>query len=405
MRASVWLGRIAGIRVGINLSVFVIVAILVFGLATGRLPVAYPGRSLVAYAAAAVVAALIFLGSLLAHELAHSVVAKRNGIEVESIVLWLLGGVASLRGEPKTPGADFRIAIAGPLTSFGLAVLFGLAAWGMLLSGADGLALGVLRYLAATNAALGVFNLLPAAPLDGGRILRAALWRWRGNRQTAAVNAARAGRVLGFVLIALGVLQLVAGAGFGGLWLALIGWFVVSAASAEEQQARVSGRLSGLSVGQVMTPQPLALDGNLTVDEFVSRVAMTHRFSTYPLVDPLGRLVGLVTLNRIRAVPQAERHTTRLFDIACPPGEVPVARPDESVHDLLERMHGCADGRAVVVGQDGRVIGVVSPTDVARALELADLRRLDSYPAPSGADVTSMSATPGRDVNGGTGRR
>ena len=129
----------------------------------------------------------------------------------------------------------------------------------------------MLSYLAATNAALGVFNLLPAAPLDGGRILRAALWRWRGNRQAAAVNAARAGRVLGFVLIALGVLQLVAGAGFGGLWLALIGWFVVSAAAAEEQHARISGRLSGLTVGHVMTPQPLALDGNLTVDEFVAR--------------------------------------------------------------------------------------------------------------------------------------
>ena len=391
VRASVWLGRIAGIRVGINLSVFVIVAILVFGLATGRLPAAYPGRGLAAYVVAAIVAALLFLGSLLAHELAHSLVARRNGIEVESIVLWLLGGVASLRGEPKSPGADFRIAIVGPLTSAGLAVLFGLAAWSVGSLGADGLPLGVLGYLAATNAALGVFNLLPAAPLDGGRILRAALWRWRGNRHAAAVNAARAGRILGFVLIAFGVLQLVIGAGFGGLWLALIGWFVVSSAAAEEQHARISGRLSSLTVGQVMTPRPLAVDGNLTVAEFVSQVAMTHRFSTYPLVDPLGRLVGLVTLNRVRAVPPAERHTTRLREIACPPAEVPVARPADSVHDLLERMHGCADGRAVVVDDDGRVIGVVSPTDVARALDRTDLRRLDSYPAPSGADVTSMS--------------
>ena len=390
MRASVWLGRIAGIRVGVNLSVFVIVVILVLGLAAGRLPAIYPGLSLAAYIAAAVVAALLFLGSLLAHELAHSLVARRNGIEVESIVLWLLGGVATLRGEPKSPGADFRIAVAGPLTSVGLAVVFGLAAAGLTLLNVDGLTLGVLIYLAVTNAMLGLFNLLPAAPLDGGRILRAALWRWRGNRQTAAVSAARAGRLLGFGLIALGVLQLVSGDGIGGVWLALIGWFVVSSAAAEEQHARVSGRLSGLTVEQVMTPRPLALDGGLTVDDFVHQVVMSHRFSTYPLVDDLGRLTGLVTLNRARAIAPAQRATTRLTDIACPPSEVPVARPEEPVHELLERMHGCADGRAIVVDADARVIGVVSPTDLARALELADIRRLDAYPAPSGADVTSM---------------
>ena len=134
MRASISLGRIAGIRVGINASVFLIVAILVAGLATGQLPNAFPGRSIVAYVIAAIIAAVLFLASLLAHELAHSLVARRNGVEVESIVLWLLGGVAQLKGEAKTPGADFRIAIVGPLTSFALAVIFGLAAGGVTLA-------------------------------------------------------------------------------------------------------------------------------------------------------------------------------------------------------------------------------------------------------------------------------
>jgi CBS-domain-containing membrane protein len=118
------------------------------------------------------------------------------------------------------------------------------------------------------------------------------------------------------------------------------------------------------------------------------------------LVDPLGRLVGLVTLNRVRDVPPEQRATTRLWDIACPPTEVPTGRPEEPVRDLLERMHGCADGRAMVVDDQGRVIGVVSPSDLARALELADLRRLDPYPAPSGADVTSMSDSPGSEATG-----
>jgi len=390
VRASISLGRIAGIKVGINASVFLIVAILVFGLATGQLPAAYPGRSVIIYAIGAIIAALLFLASLLAHELAHSLVARRNGIEVESIVLWLLGGVAQLRGEPKTPGADFRIAIVGPLTSLLLAVGFGLAAAGVASLGSAGLPLGVLMYLAATNALLAVFNLIPAAPLDGGRVLRAALWRWRGNRHTAAINAARAGRIFGFIMIALGVVQVVTGRGLDGVWLALIGWFLVSAATAEEQQARLSGRMAGITVGQVMATRPTVLDGNLTVDDFVAQVALTHQFSTYPLIDADGRLTGLATLNRVRAVPPNLRATTRLRDIACPPNEVPTARPDEPLTDLLERMQGCADGRAVVVDDAGRVIGVLSASDVTRALELADIRSFAPYRPPSGADLTAM---------------
>ncbi|HEX6759093.1 MAG TPA: site-2 protease family protein [Propionibacteriaceae bacterium] len=390
MRASISLGRIAGIKVGINASVFLILAILVGGLATGQLPAAFPGHSVAAYVIAAIIAAVLFMASLLAHELAHSVVARRNGIEVESIVLWLLGGVAQLRGEPRTPGADFRIAIVGPLTSLGLAIGFGLAAGGVAQLGTTGLTFGVLAYLAATNAMLAIFNLIPAAPLDGGRVLRAALWRWRGNRQAAAVSAARAGRFVGFALIALGVLQVVTGSGLNGIWLALIGWFVVSAATAEEQQARLGAQLGGLTVGQVMTAGPTVLDGNLTVGDFVAQLALTHPFSTYPIVDPQGRLTGLVTLNRVRAVPAELRATTRLREIACAPTEVPIARPEDPLGELLERMQGCADGRAVVVDEAGRVVGVVSPSDVARALQVADLRGFDPYPAPSGADLTSL---------------
>jgi Zn-dependent protease/CBS domain-containing protein len=391
MRASIWLGRISGIRVGINASVFLIIVILVAGLATGQLPDAFPGRGIAAYVIAAIIAAVLFLASLLAHELAHSLVARRNGIEVDSIVLWLLGGVAQLKGEAKSPGADFRVAVVGPLTSLVLAIVFGAAGLGLAGVGGTGLPVGVLEYLSVTNGMLAVFNLIPAAPLDGGRILRAILWRWRGNRQSAAINAARAGRVFGFVLIALGVLQLVTGFGLGGIWLALIGWFVVSAATAEEQHARLGGRLAGVTVGQVMTPHPLSVDGEHTVAQFIEMVALTHRFSTYPLVDSYGRLTGLVTLNRVRTVPPDLRATTRLRHIACPPAEVPVARPEEPLVALLGRMHGCADGRAVVVDDTGRVVGVLTASDVTRAFELGDLRAFDRYPAPAGADLTSMS--------------
>src|SRR6266498_1352736 len=251
---------------------------------------------------------------LLAHEIAHSIVARRNGVQVHSIVLWLLGGVAQLEGEPRTPGADFRIAVVGPLTSLALGVVFGLSGYVAAVLDAGRLAVGVLAYLAGTNILLAIFNLIPAAPLDGGRVLRAALWRWRGDREAAAVTAARAGRVVGFLLVGLGLLETLVTGTFSGVWLALVGWFLISAATAEEQQARMGSRLSGVRVGDVMTSNPVVADATMTLAEFVDRLAMTHPFSCYPLVDHDGQLTGLVTLNRVRAVPPNRRPDTRLRD-------------------------------------------------------------------------------------------
>ena len=382
------LGRIAGIRVGVNASVLVIVAIIAIGLALGRFPLVQPGLGTAVYVLAGLVAAVAFLASLLAHEMAHALVARRNGVEVDGITLWLLGGVARLKGGAASPGAEFRIAGVGPLTSFALAVAFGTAALLARSAGVDGLSVAVLDYLAGINGVLAVFNLIPAAPLDGGRLLRALLWRLRGDAWSSAVTAARAGRIFGFALIALGFFQVVTGRGFGGLWLALVGLFVVNAASAEEQHARVSGRIGRLQVGRVMSSPVSVADPDLEVDRFLHEVALVQRHSTYPLVDRSGALAGLVTLNRLRSVPPAARASTRLRDIACPIPEIPLARPDEPLVDLLPRLEGCSDGRAVVL-EGGRVVGVVSPSDVARTLQLGDLAAFDRYPsAGGGADVT-----------------
>ncbi|MGY1693896.1 site-2 protease family protein [Geodermatophilus sp. SYSU D00814] len=381
------LGRIAGIRVGVNASVLVIVLIIAGGLALGRFPLVLPGRSGLAYATAALAAAVAFLASLLAHELAHALVARRNGVEVEGITLWLLGGVARLRGGARTPGAEFRIAGVGPLTSLALGALFTAAGLLARAAGAGGLPVAVLDYLAVINVSLAVFNLVPAAPLDGGRLLRALLWWRRGDPWSSAVTASRAGRFFGFALIALGALQLVTGRGLGGLWLGLVGLFLVNAATAEEQQARASARLGGLPVGRVMSGPVLTADPDQPVERFLHEVVLAHRFSTYPLVDAGGALAGLVTLNRLRSVPPGARARTRLRDVACPPSEIPTARPDEPLLDLLGRMQGCTDGRAVVV-DGGRVVGVVSPSDVTRTLQLADLAAAGRYPpAGGGADV------------------
>ncbi|WP_406673156.1 site-2 protease family protein [Nonomuraea sp. N2-4H] len=387
MRSSIPLGRIAGVRVGLNISVLVIVVILVVGLAFGRFPAVFPGRSPAVYLLAGLVAAVLFLASLLAHELAHAVTARRHGIDVAQITLWLLGGVAELRGEPRTPGADLKIAVVGPLTSLLVGVVSGAIA--LLADAALGTPLlaGVFWYLAAVNVLLAIFNLIPAAPLDGGRVLRAALWARWGDRTRAAVAAARAGRVFGYVLIALGFIQVLAGLGFQGFWLALIGLFLVNAATAEEQQTQLGHALYGLRVADVMSGNPITAHPDETVAGLIDRVVLRHRLSTYPLVDGHGTFTGLVTLNRIRQVLPQERAVTRLSDIACPAHEVPKARPDEQLTDLLQRMGRSTDGRAVVLDPTGRLLGLITPSDVSRVVATAGLRATDPYLGPRGADI------------------
>lgn len=374
MTESFRLGRIAGVPVGVNWSVLVILGLIAVVLAGGRLPVAAPDRPVGVYALVGVAAALAFLASLLAHEVSHALVAQRNGVGVEGITLWLFGGVARLRGEPDSPGADLRIAGVGPLVSLVLGALFLGAAALAAVAGAGPLALEALTWLGFINLVLAVFNLAPAAPLDGGRVLRAAVWRWTGDRNRAARAATRAGRVFGFVLIALGLAQFLLARGIGGLWLALIGWFIVAAAGAEEAQVGQNRMLAGIRVGEVMTPDPFTAAPEKSVQAFIDEDLMKHRFSTLPLVDEGGSLVGLVTLNRVRQVPANERASTSLRDVACAPADLPVAAADEELIELLPRMQGCSDGRAMVLDAQRRLLGIVSPSDVARAVQAAELR-------------------------------
>jgi Zn-dependent protease/CBS domain-containing protein len=368
------LGRILGVRIGINWSVLVIFALIVAGLAAGRFPLVAPDRSGTAHLLAGLVAALLFFASLLAHELSHAIVAQRNGIEVKGITLWMFGGVAKLEGEASSPGAELRIAGVGPLVSLVLGLLFGVLWWasGDLLG--DGLTREVLQWLAIINVALAVFNLAPAAPLDGGRILRALLWWRRGDRTSAAVTASRAGRLFGFLLVALGVAELLLVPGFGGLWLVLIGFFIANAAAAEGSYAQVQAGLSGLRVADVMTPSPLVLPQHLNVEQAVDVYLLPNRFSSFPVVSPEGRPLGLVTLQRIKQVPREQWPITSIQRVATPLEEVPVATPFEPLLEVLRRIRQGGESRVLVV-HDGRVVGIVSPTDIARVLDRAPLRR------------------------------
>jgi Zn-dependent protease len=367
MRATFQLGRIAGIRIGVNWSVLVIFALIAWGLAVSRFPAAYPQYGNGAYIAVAVLTAVVFFVSLLAHEISHALVARRNGLQVQDITLWLFGGVARLVGEARNPGAELRIAGVGPLTSLLLGVLFFVVAALLGAGGYDGLALAGFAWLGGINFALAVFNVIPAAPLDGGRLLRSLIWWRTGDRLKATRWSSRAGQVFGWALVALGLLSFFTSYGFGGLWLALIGWFLVGAATAENQQATVRGQLGELAIRDVMTANPVTASGSMTVADLLGSELIQHRHSSFPLTDDQEAVIGLVTFNQIRRVPPQARESTRLRDIGCPLDQVAQARPDEPAADLLPRLSECAEGRALVFS-DGALVGIVSPSDVSRVL-------------------------------------
>jgi Zn-dependent protease/CBS domain-containing protein len=367
VKQSIRLGRFAGIPVGVHWSVVVIFGLVTWELATIVFPGTYGGGARPAYWVAAVVAAALFFASLLAHEASHAVVARHHGVGVRSITLWLFGGVAQLEGEAHTPGADFAIAAVGPATSVALAGMFGATQVVLEHAGAHGLVVDVAMWLWQINVLLAVFNLVPAAPLDGGRILRAALWRTWGDHTRAAVGAARAGMVFGSVLIGLGIVEFALGSALG-VWPAFLGWFLTMAARAEGTAARERGGVEGLAVAAVMSTHPPVVPDTMSVAELDHGPPhWWHGADAAAVVGATGWLAGVVTAERLRAVPLEAQAATRVGDVAEPIASVPVGRPEEPMEELLARMYAAGGRPAVVLDPDNRLAGIVTLDDVVRA--------------------------------------
>ncbi len=271
MEQNIRLGRIAGIPVGINWSILVIFWLVAWELADLVLPGYSPHETTAIYWIVGMFTTVVFFASLLLHEVSHALVARQNKIEVRRITLWLFGGVSELESEALTPGADFRIAVVGPITSLGLAGIFGALVFLLSRGGShQGIMVNALGWLAWINLLLGVFNLIPAAPLDGGRVLRAVLWKHGGNRVRAATTAARTGQAFGYVLVILGILEFFA-VGLVGLWYVFLGWFLLSAARSEESAAVMRSSLSNVHVRDIMTPDPITFSSMMTVAELSGR--------------------------------------------------------------------------------------------------------------------------------------
>ena len=369
LNSSFELGRIAGIRIGVNWSWLVVFVLLVWSLASAVFPSQNEGLSDGAYLAMALAAAALFFATLLAHELGHAFQARREGMEIDGITLWLFGGVATFRGSFPSAGAEFRIAIAGPLVSLALGLGFMAVALLPLAEQVDAVA----AWLGYINLLLLVFNLLPALPLDGGRVLRSALWSWRGDYGSATRLAAGVGRGFGFLFIAGGLALLVFADAFSGAWLAFIGWFLLGAASAEARHLVVRDALAGLRVRDLMVRDPAIVPPDLSLGAFMDGVVWNRRYTTYPVVDG-DRVLGLLPFRCVAEVPRAEWDRRTVRECMIPRERVPVLRPDDELVDALADLTETDVNRGVVLEGD-RLVGFLSVTDLARALQLGGLQR------------------------------
>jgi Zn-dependent protease len=377
---SIRIGKLAGIPIGVQPLWLVIVALITWSLGAAYYPDQAPGIAPAAAYALGLLSALLLFASILLHELGHALVARRHGVEIEEIDLWLLGGVARMSGYPKQALDELRFALAGPAVTLVIALFFGAVAVALPASAPNWLQ-ALVSYQAVINAVILVFNLLPAFPLDGGRVARALIWWRRDDISSATATAATLGRGLGYGMIGLGVFAFATGA-FGGLWFALIGFFVVVAAKAEENGLRVRIALSGRSAGRLMTCPAVTIPGETTVAEAVDTYFVGAKHPAFPVVDGGrfgSRLVGLVDTATVQRVPPQRRETTTVGEIAVDDPTL-VIKEDQDVAEMLERPAFVRVGRAVVLAADGR-IGVLSITDVNRVLRALELAGGSTPPA------------------------
>ena len=385
MKPTIRLGKIGGVPIGVHYSWFAVVALVWWGLAVGFLPGTFPGWGAGAYWAAGVVAALMLFASVLLHELAHSLVAKSRGFPVEGITLFFLGGVSNLKSESKRPWDELIISAVGPLASLALAAVFGVAVLALQDDGPGSARVwflvsvelrnaplvAVVWYVALANLLLAVFNLLPAFPLDGGRVLRSSVWAVTGSFSRATMVAGLGGQVVGMLLVVLGGLGILNGFLVGGLWFALLGWYLHGAATTSRREITLRTNVGGVVVKDVMDSRPLTIGPDVPLSDAVFRHFLSHGSHSLPVCeDEGGKLVGILTLTDIRGVPRAEWEVRKVRD-AMTPMPLWQVSPDE---DLLSAMgvlgeHGIH--QAPVIDGD-RLVGVLSRAHIIRSFRSRD---------------------------------
>jgi len=359
---------IYGIDVRIDPSWLLIAALFIWNLSVQYFPPILPGQVTAIYVVMGVAATLGFFASLLLHELAHSLVAMRYGLKIDSITLFIFGGVAALKSDPKSARSEFWIAIAGPAMSLFLAFTGFTLAQFLASLGGGGALVEILAYLGLANLVLAIFNLLPAFPMDGGRVLRAAIWYLKSDLDYATDIAGKLGAFLGVAMIGLGLVSVLGGAGFSGFWLILIGFFVLNSSRGAVEMRRTERALSGRTVGDIMSRNPVTADEGLMLADLVDAVMLAHNVGFVPVLRG-DHLLGVVDRAALMTVARANWPTTPVGDVVMRADATNTISPDIAVEDVLALMQSGGQ-RKFLVAQDGRLVGVLSLSDVAHFIAL-----------------------------------
>ncbi len=363
---SLKVGRVSGIEIRLHFSWFLIFVLVAWSLAVGYLPNGYPGQNVIFYWSIGVIAAATLFISVLLHEIAHSLVAQRYKISVTSITLYFLGGVSETAEEAHTPDAELRMAAAGPLTS----VLIGVIFYFLWQLGGNWLPVGaiaVFQYSSYINLLLAAFNLIPAFPMDGGRILRAFVWGRKKDILPATRIVTNISRIISFGFIALGFLDTLLYAGLDGLWLLLIGLFISNSATASMNETRVSHALAGVTVGDIMSKDVKTVEPDLSIQQVIDYAFKSYKHNGFPVVKN-GELVGIITEEDIRKIPTERLDEKRVDDVMKPAKFLLTAKPGDNALDALIRMSKGNIGRLPVLDGD-KLVGIITRGDFARTIQ------------------------------------
>lgn len=369
---SIRIGRLFGIPLEVNPTWFVVFFLVVLSLSFGYFPEAFPDRSAAVNVVSGIVTALAFFASIVLHETSHSLVARAGGIRISRITLFVFGGVAQMDEEPRTPGREFVMAIAGPAMSMLISAVSWLAFTGLRAAGASDVWWAPIQYLAVINLSVGVFNLLPGFPLDGGRVLRSILWGATGDLLKATRWASSAGQFIGFSFVALAVLGVWRTGNLSYVWLGLIGWFLSSLAASAYHQQLVKSRFDKVPVSAAMSGPPVVAPGDIDLERMVDQYVFGERHSRYP-VQVGGQIVGLVSLGQIKGVPKSRWPSTLVADIADRDLSRLLVSADAPLENAMQRLGPDGPGALLAV-DDGRLVGIVTRADLAHAVQAAQQR-------------------------------
>jgi Zn-dependent protease len=362
------IGRIFGIDIGVHWSWVFILLIVTWSFATGVLEHYYPGWSASARWGVGALISVIFFVSILLHELSHSVVANRAGLPVQNITLFVFGGVSNLTREPDSPGLEFRIAVVGPLTSLALGALFA-AGWAVFVPFNAAVA-GISAYLALINVSLGVFNMLPGFPLDGGRVFRSIVWARNHDRLRATHTASTLGQWIAYGVMGIGVVYTFFGGLFSGIWFLLIGFFLRNASAASYEQLLIESTLSHINVRDMTRTDVNAVDPQMSIEQLVHERILRSDARCFAVMAA-GELAGLVTLTDVRKVPRDAWATTSVYRAMTPASALHVVSPDETLTDVL-RLMARYDVNQLPVMRGHDLIGIVTRGDIMRYIHVRE---------------------------------